>query len=334
MDRAETRLRRSPFVLRDAQLQDHIQKITCRLAGSHCPDIRVHLIRTPLFNASMAPNGMMEVWTGLLLRVENEAQLAAVLGHEIAHYLLRHSVERLRQIRSGTAATQIMSLFGLIGAIGGVAVMAGMFGYTRDQEREADRIGLALMQGAGYEPREASRVWSNLQLEIKARPDNEPDQFSLFATHPSSEEREMELKRLADTLPTGSTNAEMWRKQVHPLRREWLVDEIKRGRYDESIALMGRMVRDMPPDADLVFARGEIFRLRGREGDLDSALEDFQAAVRLGSEPPETHRSMGAIFRQRKQPAEAKASFERYLELAPNAPDHAMIKSYLEEIGT
>ena len=103
MDREERRLRRSPFALRDARLQAYVQGIACRLAGEHCPDVRVHLVRTPYFNASMAPNGMMQVWTGLLLRVDNEAQLAAVLGHEIGHYLARHAVETLRDAKSRSA---------------------------------------------------------------------------------------------------------------------------------------------------------------------------------------------------------------------------------------
>jgi hypothetical protein len=55
MDREETRLRRSPFALRDPKLRGYVQDIACRLGGSHCPDIRVHLVRTPFFNASMAP---------------------------------------------------------------------------------------------------------------------------------------------------------------------------------------------------------------------------------------------------------------------------------------
>ena len=93
------RLRRSPFNLRDPKLRSYVQDIACRLGAGHCPDIRVHLVRTPYFNASMAPNGMMQVWSGLLLRVDNEAQLAAVLGHEIGHYLARHSVERLRDVK-------------------------------------------------------------------------------------------------------------------------------------------------------------------------------------------------------------------------------------------
>ena len=79
MDREERNLRRSPFLIRDRKLNDYVQGIACRLAGDHCPDVRVYLVNTPLFNASMAPNGMMQVWSGLLLRVENEAQLAAVI---------------------------------------------------------------------------------------------------------------------------------------------------------------------------------------------------------------------------------------------------------------
>ena len=90
MDREETRLRRSPFVVRDAELNKYLQDLVCRLGGDHCPDIRVHVVRTPLFNATMAPNGMMQVWTGLLLRAENEAQLAAILGHEIGPVSYTH----------------------------------------------------------------------------------------------------------------------------------------------------------------------------------------------------------------------------------------------------
>ena len=94
MDREETRLRRSPFRMRDEALARYLQEVVCRLGGDHCPDMRVYAVRTPYFNASMAPNGMMQVWSGLLLRMDNEAQLAAVLGHEIGHFLQRHSVER------------------------------------------------------------------------------------------------------------------------------------------------------------------------------------------------------------------------------------------------
>jgi predicted Zn-dependent protease len=330
MDREETRLRRSPFVLRDAKLQAYVQDIACRLAGDHCPDVRVHIVRTPVFNANMAANGMMQIWTGLLLRLDNEAQLAAVIGHEIGHYVERHIVDRLRDIKDRTAFAQFLGIFGLVGAIGQIAVLASAFAYSRDQERAADAISTALMAKAGYDPAEAAKVWGNLLLELKARDEAEASRESpLFATHPGAEERQQTLVELARSHPGGVTHAERWRSMVRPYWREWLAEEVKRGRHDQSVALLTRMLAQTPAEAEFAFARGEVFRQRGRTEDLDAALTDYTTAVSTGSEPPETHRGMGLIYQARQQTPEARTSFERYLQLAPSAPDALLIKSYM-----
>ena len=86
----------------------------------------------------MAPNGMLQIWSGLLLRVENEAQLAAVLGHEIGHYLQRHTLDHLRDAKSRCAFATFMAAFGVVGLVGQMATLASAFTFTRDQEREAD----------------------------------------------------------------------------------------------------------------------------------------------------------------------------------------------------
>ena len=146
MDREETRVRRSPFRMRDEGLQEYLQALACKLGGEHCADIRVYPVRTPYFNASMAPNGMMVVWSGLLLRVENEAQLCAVLAHEVGHFLQRHTLARLRDAKSRSAFGSFFLAFGLGGAVAAMATVASSFGFSREQEREADSIGLALME--------------------------------------------------------------------------------------------------------------------------------------------------------------------------------------------
>jgi len=333
MDREEAKLRRSPFALRDPKLQAHVQDIACRLAGEHCPDVRVHLVRTPFFNASMAPNGMMQVWSGLMLRADNEAQLAAVLGHEIGHYLARHSIERLRDVKSRSAFGQFLGMFGLVGAVGQVGMIAGMFAYSRDHEREADAIGVALMHKAGYDAAEAAKVWQNLLLEIKARPGGE-NSSPLFATHPAPEERQQALAELAQASPGGVANEAPWNEGVRRYLHEWLSEEVKRGQHEESVALLSRLMTRPAAAAEYRWARGEVYRLRAKDGDLDLALEDYRGAAALGGEPPETHRGLGMIHRARNQAAEARASFQRYLEAAPDAADFAMIKSYLEELRT
>jgi predicted Zn-dependent protease len=300
----------------------------CRLAGEHCPDVRVHLVRTPFFNAFMAPNGMMQVWSGLLLRVDNEAQLAAVLGHEIGHYLGRHTVEQLREVKSRSAFAQFLGLFGVVGLVGQLGVAAGMFAYGRDHEREADRVGAILMRRAGYDIGEASRIWANLLAEVKANPDRERPSI-LFSTHPPEAEREATLAKMAEASPGGVTNEDEWRKRTAPFLRDWLHDEVMRRQPEETLALLARKMAREPQKADFAFFRGETYRLRAKDGDLDAALVDYRSAVTLGNEPPETHRGMGMIFLKQDQSIDARASFQRYLQLAPDAPDAAMIRSYI-----
>ena len=333
MEREETRLRRSPFAFRDPRFSGYVQDIACRLAGEHCPDIRVHLVHTPLFNANIAANGMMQIWTGLLLRCDNEAQLAAVIGHEIGHYLQRHMVERLRDAKARSAFAQFLGLFGVVGAIGAIGVIASAMAYSRDQEREADTIGVTLMRDAGYDAAEAVLVWENLLLELKARPGGDPAKTNaMFATHPAAEERKTTLSQLAAARPGGVTREEVWREQTKAFRRIWLHEEIKRGQHEESLALLTRMINRIPQPDELC-ARAEIYRLRASGSDADSALADYHAAIALGMEPPETHRGMGFIYRTRQQSSDARASFQRYLELAPDAPDALMIKSTMEALG-
>lgn len=335
MDREEKTLRRSPLLLRDEKLKAYVQDVCCRLGAEHCPDIRVFLVRTPLFNASMAPNGMMQVWTGLLLRVENEAQLAAVLGHEIGHYLQRHSVERLRDIKSKSAFGQVLGLFGAIGALGQLAVTASAYAYGREHEREADRIGAYLMHKAGYDVAESAKVWSNLLEETKAREGKDVAQTApLFATHPAAPERQSSLEQIAKTMPGGTTGKEAYAAQTRPFLDEWLQDEVKRGQYAESLVLLSREIsRGTVPDL-MSYYRGEVYRLRGQPGDQNLALADYQMAAKSANPPPPAFRGIGLIARQQGQRQEAVQALARYLELAPDAPDAAFIKTYISELSS
>lgn len=332
MDREEVRLRRSPFRIREEELGRYLNGIACKLGVDHCPDIRVYLMRVPYFNASMAPNGMMQIWSGMLLRVENEAQLGAVIAHEIGHYLQRHSVEQLRDAKSRAAFGQFMAMFGAVGLIGQLAALGGAFAFSREHEREADRISVQLMQGVGYDPREATKVWANLLGEVKATRGSDPTQDSiLFATHPPSEERRLALQGLASGTSGASLEAE-FREQLAPIRFGLLEDEMKRGRFDESVALLNRLLEREPGKAALLHFRGEARRLRAADGDAALALADFDAAVQTGAEPPVTYRSLGYLYRALKRPDEARAAWQRYLERAPDAPDADLIKQTLEEM--
>ncbi len=332
MDREETRMRRSPFLVREPAWREYVSALACKLGGEHCADTRVYTLRTPHFNASMAPNGMMQVWTGLLLRVENEAQLVSVLGHEIGHYLQRHSLARLRDAQSRSAFATLMAPLGLIGLVGQLGTMAGMLAYSRDHEREADRIGLILMRRSGHDPREAAHVWANLRAELAAGRGGDPAQRSiLFATHPGIEERQGQLESLAEG-STGFLGEAEYQARIEPMLWDLLEDELKRAQYDESIVLFGRHCERRPARADLRYFRGEARRLRAQGDDLPLALADFNAALALDKPPPQAHRALGFLHRQQGRKDEAAASFQRYLEALPTAPDAGIVQTYLTEL--
>lgn len=331
MDREETRLRRSSFAVRDEGLASYLLDLVCRLGGEHCPDIRVHVVRTSHFNASMAPNGMMQVWSGLLLRVENEAQLASVVGHELAHYLERHTLERLRDAKNRAAFGQFLGLFGLAGAIAQLGVLASMFAFSREQEERADRFGMRLVQRAGYDGAQAAQVWENLLGELKITGGEDVGKRSLMlATHPAVANRRDELLRLAGQ-QGGKLGTAEYQRAIAPHRLGWLMDEIRRGQFEESLVLFSRLLRTNPDDAQTLFARGEVYRLRGAPDDYQLALDDLTRAANLDRAPAETFRSLGLAHKRRTDGTAATAAFERYLALAPDAPDAGLIKTYLTE---
>jgi beta-barrel assembly-enhancing protease len=333
MDREEKRLRHSPLLIRDGGIKEYLQDLVCRLAPEHCPDIRVYPVRVPHFNAMMAPNGMMVVWSGLMLRAENEAQLAAVLGHEMGHYLERHQIEQLRNLKDQAVLSTLVGLIGGWGTfIGQMGINAGIFAFSREHESRADRMGVRLMKQAGYDPREASVVWTNLLDEMKVVGGKDAGkQIDMFSTHPTSEGRRNELLALAGT-EGGNKGEDRYRKAIAPMRLGWLEDEVKRGQYEESLVLFQRMLRKDAQDVDVLYARGEVYRLRDENGDSDRALADLDRATGLMKAPPQAFRSLGLLCRQRQDTAGAAHAFQAYLTQAPQAPDAAMVRAYLSEL--
>jgi Flp pilus assembly protein TadD len=97
------------------------------------------------------------------------------------------------------------------------------------------------------------------------------------------------------------------------------------------MVLLDRMVKRAPELPEPLYFRAEARRLRGRDSDLDEAIADLRQAIALGNPPAQVHRSLGYIHQKRAQPAEASAEFARYIELAPDAPDVGLIRTYVLE---
>lgn len=332
MEKAEADLKRSRFLVRDPDVNRYVSDIACKLSQDFCPDLRVYVVQTPYFNAMMAPNGMMQIWTGLLLRVQNEAQLAAVIGHEMGHYLNRHSLQRWRDVRGKTDAAAVFGFAGLPGLVIQLGLLASIFSYSRDQEREADAAGFDLMAKAGYQPLEAAKVWEQLIAEQNAAEVTKPRNV-FFASHPEPGERAGTLRARAAGLnsPAGTeTQPTAHWQHLKGIRSAMLADELKLRQFGQSEVLADLLLREQGNEAEIYFFKGEIYRHRSADGDAGKAYEAYGRAIEIGTAPPETYRSLGLVQLREKEFAKAAASFQRYLELVPAAPDRDIVNSYIQ----
>jgi len=340
-EQAERDIKRSPLLIKDPALNAYVRGVVCKLAGPRCEEIRIYILDIPLFNASMAPNGMMHVWSGLLLRAENEAQLAFVLGHELKHYTAKHSLERWRSVRDTANALSFFSLIaagagvGFVGMLAQLAALGSLFSYSRDQEREADTGGFEMVAAAGYDVRAGARLWEALLEEQKANKDRRSP--SLFtATHPSPEERMKTLRQAAEKLAAsgvpGASGEEPFRAAVRGHRMGWLEGELARGEYDESLVVINRLLTVEPSSGELLYFQAEAYRRRAGEGDLERARDSYQRAIATGVAIPTAHRGLGLVAMKLGDKETARRALTTYLQLAPNADDRAMIEFYLKSL--
>lgn len=338
VERSEEALRTSGKVVDDPVLHAYVNGIVCRLSPEFCEDIRVYIVRQAGFNASMAPNGAMYVWTGLLLRVQNEAQLATVLGHELAHYQQRHSLARWRDIRAKTTGLIFFQLavavagIPLAGDLAALGVYGSILAFSREHEREADDLGFEMMANAGYDPEEASKVWVLLIEEKEASDDEET--FIFFSTHPASEERSKTLAEMAKAVDGGERliARERFLKVTAHHRPTWMRDELRQRDYERIEVLIQRRLKRQDNKGELQFFLGELHRMRGEDDDDSKAVEAYETALQLGGAPPEAHRSLALTYWSLDRPEEARLAFENYLAADPEAEDRLMIESYIEQL--
>ena len=348
MERVEEEVAGSNILIKDAGVVHYLQDLIGHVGGPAAKDFRIYLARIPDFNAVMFPTGFAVVFSGLLLRMRNEAQLAGVIAHESGHFLRRHMIRSWRDTKRKSDLFAIGAMVaGVAGAGAGVnagditqlaqlGTILSLFQYSREMEAEADAMGVRLMAENGYPPMEMARTWYQLIGEEDAsalhRRKHRDRQRSLFETHPSPESRlaDLQVSAAEVTVPgrVYDDRRARYLQAIGPIRKMLLDDQVKLNDPGASEYLIQTLAQD-GWNGLLRFYEAEVWRLRNRTGDNIHAAQGYAVAVTYPDAPPEAWRWHGLSLIKEGRQAEGRIALSRYLTLQPNAVDAPFIRQMI-----
>ncbi|HPE31742.1 MAG TPA: M48 family metallopeptidase [Parvularculaceae bacterium] len=197
---AWTDLKKEQPTTKNRKYTDRMNRVAPKIitaSGNNPADWEVQVFDSKELNAFALPGGKIGFYTGILDIMENDAQIATVMGHEVAHVNYNHAGERYSQstlAQTGLTVAQV-AVSGsqyqsqILGVLGAGATLGVILPFSRRHELEADKFGVRYMARAGYDPNEALRFWENMAAQNK----NGPPEF--LSTHPSDATRIAQLKR-------------------------------------------------------------------------------------------------------------------------------------------
>jgi beta-barrel assembly-enhancing protease len=344
MERVEEEIAGSNLLITDPKLTAYLQNLIGTVGGPAAKDFRIYLARIPDFNAMMFPSGFAVIFSGLLLRMRNEAQLAGVIAHEAGHFLRRHMIRSWRDQRRKTDILAFGSMLAGVGGAGAgvylgdyvqlaqLGAILSLFQYSRAMEAEADAMGAQLIADTGYPPIEMSSIWEQLIGEANASAryrGKRRRRGSIFDTHPSDTSRMLDLRATSAeiTVPGKRYDAQRARylATIGSIRPMLLDDQVKLNDPGASQYLIETLAQD-GWNGLLRFYEGEVWRLRNRTGDEARAAQSYAAAVAYPDAPADAWRWHGIALMKAGRMAEAKQAFARYLTMKPDAPDAAWVR--------
>lgn len=281
-------------------------------------------------NAWALPGGKIAINRGLLLQLEDEAQLAAVLAHEVVHAAAKHSVQKIQQDMLLGLTVQAASIaakdtdYGAALAMG-AGVGAGLWTakYGRDQELQSDAVGMEYMKAAGYDPQAAVELQETFVR--LSQQNNKGGGFveGLFASHPPSQERVNKNREMAAQLGSGGVrNRQQYQRAIAQIKKdqaaykkhEEAVKAASEGKLDTALSLIETAVKQQPEEALFHATQGQILLAKDLESRAASA---FAKSASINPDFYLGHLGLGLIQKKQKQIEQSKQHLLKSLELLP-----------------
>jgi predicted Zn-dependent protease len=330
----------------DPELTRYVQQVGQRLAAVSDRELPYEFVvlNNSVPNAWALPGGKIAINRGLLTELNSEAELAAVLGHEIVHAAARHSAQQMSRGMLSQAlvlATVIVASDSEYGglAVGGASIGAQLINsrYGREAELESDKYGMEYMARAGYDPQGAVHLQETF---VKLSESRRSDWLSgLFASHPPSQERVAANRATASRLPqTGELGADIYQlrlqktKDVEPAYaaydegRELLAD----GDQRQALSLANEALGILPQEAHFHALHGDV---RLTERDYKSAVQDYTRALERRDDFFYYYLQRGLAKKELGDRNGAASDLERSRQLMPTAPAEYALGDLAEQRG-
>lgn len=350
--RHENRLRNGGTVFHNRDVEQYLESLADRMLGDHLDHLGIRLdfvlVSEPTLSGWVYPYGTIALHTGLMARMDNEAQLGAIMAHEISHFLQRHTYSELivdgRQSKlgkglgflAGLALARETGTFdpNVMDFAGDLWTNLATSGYSKGNEYRADEQGLELMARAGWSRSEALPAFTKLGENTVY---GAGDPRKLWSSHPRLEDRLSNLgkeirreERRRNFVAGEVPEAEQYYRGIAPVLLVQARLDINERQYARAREALEKYLSVRPGDPEAHFLLGETWRRENPLGpDFNEALDAWRSTLSLDELYADAWREVGMAMRIMGNSRDARDALQRYVELAPEAPDAGIVRGYL-----
>ncbi|MGA9853141.1 MAG: M48 family metalloprotease [Gammaproteobacteria bacterium] len=326
-DEQDTAFKNMGVIYNDAALQTYLQSVIYRLYPQFRGTIKIHALMSPVPDAFMMANGSCYVQLGLLALLDNEAELATVLGHEGGHFVLQHAVQEHEYAENTSALGMALG----ITLIGPFLAVSSIYGYSREMEAQADTLGFQRLQTAGYAVNQSTMAFKRLDAYSNALAIKEP---YFFADHPKLQERIRYFSSQAALIKQtgGYVGAKEYLAATQKARMWVLQEDLSRQDYKSLIFFLEdpwRLAKYLPQAR---YYLGRAYLLRGGTNDQKNAEVQLRQCIQQIPDFAPPYEALGKLMMQQHKNAYALKLFQQYLQLSPDAPDAGYVQLYIKRL--
>jgi predicted Zn-dependent protease len=330
------------------------------------------VLRDPSPNAFALPNGHVYVHTGMLARLRDEDQLAALLAHEINHVAGHHGIVDHRATRKKMIAGMVLGGLGGWGSVISLGLQASVYGFSRELEQEADDRAVKVLRDTRFDPHALPEMFDILGHDYEGLDPRTP---TIWSTHPEIQARAETSRALVAPMERRNRHVDTFEAAVIELRAITIQDYVQDDHPHTAVALAESLVERYPNDARTLQLLGDAWQGMGAQGplnldelsnadkrqarrnrvkrtraqrlaelllteegraayaaNLDRAESTYQRALTLAPSFAAAHRGLGEVYEQQDRTRDAAAAYMSYVKTAPTAADRPIVMAKLRAL--